>query len=633
MIEDQDMYMNIKNIGVLFILLFSLNISSAQKVTEDRIEKIINELKAEARDSIANLSKECDVKREIMLKVIKEKGFDEEFIIGPDLKYFNEGMSAYFVKVPKPMFPIFPDRDKKVVLLENTHVELFHLDLKLSISKSILNKLDSVDVEELYNDILSSGDSMSDLTLKRIIAYNIVEDATKNIKFSKISKKNIDRDINVISVCDEDYNYKERKKPYIEASYPYDGQYNVHINEEKENSDFGFLKIGGDFDWRFYREDSVLVVLFTNTAGDYKIVDVRYKFFTKTFTFSLPHDFLKRGEIYKLQLALRPLIKGNYSKSFNNASIQELVKNNYYNLFRVLEFNVNKSDLKNITTFYKPIYFRTSIFPSKTEKLNNAKIVIGKDPFVIKFKLKEPFDDFELNGTKCDNPVISFNPPSFSYYSYWDKMNNIYSKRTAYYLTVPQLEQVDVSDYKKNYAALLDHTFEAENIINANNSLAEKYIKDRESFFGMDFSLIVKTKIEQNKKVKAITEEDFKRGRVKKKNNVVLTVTIPRFQKMNKNYPKLIKKLKSRKKKRAKFYYKLYLVDAKRKNIKPKYDLQYFLDREDKIISSLIGTDLEKFKPVDLLKAKEKLNFRSIIPYTKLPDYNITLSIDYSKFK
>ena len=172
--------MKFNNLSLLLVFIFLTHFSFAQKLTKDRIEKAIAELKVEALDSIEVLNEKCEIDRKKILALIKEKGFDEKYIIGPDRKYLNEGMSNYFVKVPKTMSPIFPNRDKKVALLEKTHVALFHLDLKLNIAKHILAQLDSVKINKFNNDITRvTGDSVSDKMLKKYLAYSIVKKATK----------------------------------------------------------------------------------------------------------------------------------------------------------------------------------------------------------------------------------------------------------------------------------------------------------------------------------------------------------------------------------------------------------------------------------------------------------------------
>ncbi len=621
--------MNYKIFAGSFILIFCLNFSFAQKLTQDRIVKVIGELKVEAIDSIEKLSKECEIKREKILSLIKEKGFDESFILGDNRQYLNEGMSSNFVKVPKSMFPISTDRDEKVVSLENTHVALFHLDLKLNIAKHILNKLDSINLKEFYSEILFIvGDSLSDLSLKKHIAYRIVENAIAKIEFSKIPKNNLDNDVGIISHCEAQYDDIHSNTSFIKSSFPYNGQYNLHIDDKRKHTDFGFFEFGGYADARFFRQDSILVAVYTNTKGEHKIVKTRIDVFYKIIEFVLPHDFLKRGELYKLQLALRPIKREGY---YRDESIDERVKFNYYNLFKVLDIKANYSGLKGFSFLYTPIYFRTSIFPGKPEKLKNANIEVTKNPFIIKIKLDEPFDEFEIKGTECDDPVISIN--AGRYYSFWMKMKEIYSKRLVYYLKVPEVEHINVRKYDKNYIGLLDNTLGNNNIIRVSKSFAKHYIKEDELLYDTEYSNLVKAEIKQNKKVRKITGKDFKKGRVKQVKNVVLTIKIINFFEMNKNYARLVKKLKKRVKKRAKYFYKLHIVDSKRKKIKPKYDLQYYLDREEKIVNSLIGSDYKSFKHVDLLSKKEKLEFQSIIPHTNLKDYNITLTLDYSNFK
>jgi hypothetical protein len=94
-----------KFISIAIVLLLSYHSIFAQKVTENRIKEIIIDLKIEAKDSIKKFAILSDIIRKEMLVIVKEKEFKEDFIWGPDRKYFNEGMSSQFIKVPKEMFP------------------------------------------------------------------------------------------------------------------------------------------------------------------------------------------------------------------------------------------------------------------------------------------------------------------------------------------------------------------------------------------------------------------------------------------------------------------------------------------------------------------------------------------------
>ncbi len=155
----------------------------------DSIEQIITTTVTENIDDLidslqAKLSTlDCDQYRTIINDKIKKKGFDREFIVGENNKYYEEGMSNEFIKAPKVMVYKSEERDADVMALEKAHVDLYECDKMKVVYNQYLDAINSVGQEEIIKSLK--------IALSKLSKYEVQEFKKDPQKFADWVKNQI----------------------------------------------------------------------------------------------------------------------------------------------------------------------------------------------------------------------------------------------------------------------------------------------------------------------------------------------------------------------------------------------------------------------------------------------------------
>jgi len=101
----------------------------------------LNVLEAHYLDSIAQTQVRCNTERDTVRKYYEGLGYqqdDRAFVYGKNDDWYREGMSSAFKEAPKEL-GIVLDRDIKEVMLEKSHIRLYHCDVTFSRYKALLD--------------------------------------------------------------------------------------------------------------------------------------------------------------------------------------------------------------------------------------------------------------------------------------------------------------------------------------------------------------------------------------------------------------------------------------------------------------------------------------------------------------
>ncbi len=170
----------------------------------------------------------------------------------------------------------------------------------------------------------------------------------------------------------------------IAFSYPMDGQQNVYLQESPQ----GYLQL------RQGQEDLLnnnLKVRFTASGGPTTLIDANYHAQDKRITFEIPP--LLTNRVYRMEICTQALTPGGIGHGGGGHGGSFAIGNEYL-----------ISSLKVVNTRY----FRTSIYPTFSSKVNAIPLIHVSRQGHGMVSLEEPFSAAELIGSSNQEGLINF---------------------------------------------------------------------------------------------------------------------------------------------------------------------------------------------------------------------------------
>lgn len=569
----------------LFLVCFSFfTKSDCQKSPNEAFNNIIKELRMELDDSLTLFNSKFIICQNQIIENIKVNDLDPKLFIGKDSSYIKYGLSKYYKYFFDEIY--YSQKLENKIIIE-LYRQIYMLDLKIRITKCMI-KLHSTFKDQssiIINDFVAFYyPNISDLDLVKawMISKMIGNFYFNRVVFDEKNQYDSKRDLKMLKLepsCDELNHDDELKEVQIIESWPRQGQYAYYPTFGSTNLKQGYMFLNM-FPQDYYQNNNLYKIKWTAPDERFVLSDIISSYETNsTFNFYNPDDFLEPGLVYKIEL-----VKIDDSSKNKYKDIINIFQNPY------LPFNLVQKLRKNLyqTLFakkFEPIYFRVSLYASQYDKMHKMDTLTKIDNLHFQASIKESLDEVDLKGTECFKSTLRFDSNILD--RKLDAISKRITSRIEYYLKVPTIYKSDDSNISMSN---LDNTNNDDIFINCPLSLAELYCPMTNN---LNFR-INSIEVVQENNVKLITNLDFKNNQILDYGSSKLFFTFDGIKRMKEYLSESYANAQKRIVDRANYYYLLDNENAKKNSKKLSQDIDYYIQREKKIVDDIFGQDIEK---------------------------------------
>jgi len=620
-------------------LIFCAQMVHAQPNWREVVQPAFLRLIEEANDSIAKRKTEANIVRGKMNEIITEKKLDRIFIAGENDKYMAEGMHRFFTSAPGPVQGHY-ERDKRIVELENLHVDLYYSDQALFRWQEMLKKIRAHPDMGIHSrwardwNALPVGSRPNSLEeCRKWVTDKLVCDVTTTTTVSLIPPQtptvgSFDPAFTkgVLPVAPASYQAPKLTFPIptemIVASYPMNGQFAFHRSESIPG--VGYVAFAKTVQEQFYQiqEKNVLKARWTSAKGAVVYTLAEFRFQNGNVFFNFPKA-LEPDMVYRLELVALPATNRPETPSVDDC----------WRMFRgkpVAETTISDLPVPGEIKITE-LFFRSGKY-AIFEKPKTMAGVVDWTSGSIQFRTDEPLDEIEMYGFGKVPPLVTFALQTAPFYQVLDALK---SKSVVYYLTVPRVEPLENVPADQLVAAELDHTLDAPFIRKVALGNADSYIhlpdspqKDIALRGNYILPLLQNARVKDSlvtaQPVPFITSEHFKKKKSMPFPPTKCTLYIGELQQLVAAAAIQQEQLRRRVRERAQFFYELEKRRALREGKPFTATLEAFMQQEQENLPAEVKTILETAFP-DVFKKEFTVLISRRFPGTD--QYSASLSL------
>jgi len=583
----------VKILGLISLfLLTSFVLELDAQITIESVDTVLERMEAEIEEQVVLERKLAGQLRADMNELIESTELIRSMIVGRDDKYIKEGMHANFRSAPGSML-VRHDRDRRVISLEDKHVELYHSDRRLHMCMELKDE-----VAQLKNNRMAKKalflQLTSDSSTNAMIESHVLQDFTMVSQLKpRVPKHRRSFKSDLITIKREnpiDYKAHARLSECMIASYPYDGQANFYIDEDIGRT--GYFLLDRD-PWRVFenlnQNKQQLLIRWTSADQEVFFTKTTYDRLVKVIYFHLRPDLLDLNTIYKFEL-----VKCRYDMPDEQYA-------DSYTLEHYLGLKTRElrgcADLSEEDIEFTG-YMRTSSYRELEDKLNDAQIgeyQEHSDSRII--NLREPFSRSEISMDSLGNSIVSLNV------SYLDRKNKevLTHRDLFYFLTVPTIEEIDTTQYEQKLIADYDNTINTLFVEQLKLGAPRKY----ESFKDYRGDTIVSDieikdhrvgnhlDVDWDNILEPVNQEHFLKNEYKVAKSTRVKFEYPYVAKLDQYRSSLKELLLERIDDRANYFYMLDIVKRKRSGDAKRLTPDFFRNREHQYLPDVVKEVLD----------------------------------------
>lgn len=451
------------------------------------------------------------------------------------------------------------NRKQDVIDLENHHCDLYYADKRVLIWTSLTQTCDKLlnikSTEELTNILHHREGKLPEQSIINYFDSTLDNFKTIPLPLAESLQKSRFSD-----------KMQTTQKDSIASGYPYDGQRNFHPKEFL--SQLGFVVMNA---YSYYEFDSMKIKWSHKEDGTI-YTNCSYSPFNQVMYFHLPLEFLKKENIYKMEVVGFSGIEKSYDLGHFEKYFSPVSRQVYTDL--------------NGGSSIQTIYFRVSKYDSSYDKTKQIPQELHCDPsHKVTLKMDEGLSASEV-GPEGD---YTFTAQFDNSYKEFEK---IHSNPFMYYMDVPHTEKEN-----SHLEGIANHTLSESFLFCTNDRIIKNYVcsscdenfNSKNGYTSYDIPEEV-FELSLSDTLPIITAEDYMKVKTPSQPSTLVIDLNTYVKSSEKRLLQAQEAIAQRIQQRAKYFHN---IDQEAGTAQESKGLQYYLDREEEKLHPLIKEHLE----------------------------------------